>query len=141
MDGAPRPSALVVDDEPDIREWLRVALDLAGWDVADVADGTAALRRISGEGPNLVVIDYRMPGLDGQACIAELRKRGVRSNIVLFSAFFGREAIQLPTEWNVIPIAKDDGPTLLRICKLLHDTTVAGGSARPHPLTGSPAGP
>lgn len=71
-DGAARPRALLVDDEPVIRQALRRFFVRMGWDVDEAEDGTEALRHLLGEGGNapareyqVIISDLRMPGVSG----------------------------------------------------------------------------
>lgn len=63
------PAILIVDDEPEVRTVVRSVLEADGYEVAEAADGHAALalmRAIGGpRGPHLVVLDVMMPGIDG----------------------------------------------------------------------------
>lgn len=63
------PAVLIVDDEPDVRKVIRSVLEADGYQVAEAADGPAALslmHAIGGpRGPHLVVLDVMMPGIDG----------------------------------------------------------------------------
>ncbi len=63
------PSILVVDDEPEVRKVVRSVLEADGYEVAEAADGPAALLLMSSiggpRGPHLVVLDVMMPGIDG----------------------------------------------------------------------------
>jgi two-component system response regulator AdeR len=64
---------LVVDDEPDIRLLARVVLTGAGHDVVEAVNGPAGLDRIgAAPRPDVVVLDVRMPGLDGWGVLAQL---------------------------------------------------------------------
>ena len=66
---------LLVDDEPDILEVASVALQaLRGWQVATAGNGTDAVAAARAEPPDAVVLDVMMPGLDGPATLAELRR-------------------------------------------------------------------
>ena len=69
----PRPLALVADDEPDVQELLTVLLTRAGYDVLRAADGEEALRLARRHLPAVVVVDVRMPKLDGYATTRALR--------------------------------------------------------------------
>ena len=64
---------LVVDDEPDIRTLLRSLLERAGYTVEAAADGRAALRSFFASTPDLVILDVRMPELDGWATLERMR--------------------------------------------------------------------
>lgn len=64
---------LVVDDEPDLRELLRVSLSLVGHDVSVAADGHRGLELAVETKPDAVVLDVMMPGLDGWSVLAALK--------------------------------------------------------------------
>lgn len=64
---------LVVDDEPRIRDLLRLVLESRGFDVSEAEDGAAALKEFAAALPDLVVLDVMMPGMDGFECCRQLR--------------------------------------------------------------------
>src|SRR5262245_50376226 len=68
--------ALIVEDEPSIREIVRLHLSLAGFETDEVADGHAALRRLRGDRFDLVVLDVMLPGVDGVTLCRALRSGG-----------------------------------------------------------------
>lgn len=66
--------ALVVEDDPDIVELLVHYLSGDGWAVDTASDGRVALDRIRAEGYQLLVLDLQLPGMDGLALCAEVRR-------------------------------------------------------------------
>ncbi|KAA9083787.1 response regulator transcription factor [Microbacterium radiodurans] len=74
-DGSP-VRALVVDDEANLAELLRMALGNEGWDVRTAADGPGALAAIREFGPDILVLDVMMPGLDGVELLRRIRASG-----------------------------------------------------------------
>lgn len=64
---------LVVDDHEMLRGGVSLALSAAGYRVDSAADGLAALACVSRSRPDVVVLDLRMPVLDGYATLARLR--------------------------------------------------------------------
>jgi two-component system phosphate regulon response regulator PhoB len=66
-------SILVVEDEPAIQELLRVSLEDAGFAVHAVADAESARARIKGALPDLVLLDWMLPGQSGLALARTLR--------------------------------------------------------------------
>jgi CheY-like chemotaxis protein len=72
---------LVVDDEDDIRAYLSVALEDAGFRVATAADGRAALAAVKQARPDFISLDLVMPGGSGIAFLHELRRRREWINI------------------------------------------------------------
>jgi two-component system OmpR family response regulator len=66
---------LIVDDDPAIRDVVRFALNRAGFEAVEAADGPAALDAFAAAAPDLVVLDVLLPGLDGIEVCRELRRR------------------------------------------------------------------
>ena len=64
---------LLVEDEPDIRLIARAALQRAGFDVLTAGDGSEALELVVGEAPDLVVLDWMLPVLNGPDTCARLK--------------------------------------------------------------------
>jgi len=65
---------LVVDDDPDILDLLIFKLERAGFDVTSASDGDGAIKAFRAQRPDLVVLDWAMPGADGLEVCAELRR-------------------------------------------------------------------
>ena len=77
---------LVVDDEADIRATVAAMLQIEGYDVAEAANGADALEVVERQPPDLILLDMRMPVLDGWGFASELRSRGHRIPIVVMTA-------------------------------------------------------
>ncbi|CCH11473.1 DNA-binding response regulator [Stenotrophomonas maltophilia] len=69
------PRILVVDDEPNLRRAVEVALRLRGFEVDTAANGREALARIAQRRPDAIVLDLAMPDIDGLALLPLIRKR------------------------------------------------------------------
>src|SRR5260370_4767441 len=67
------PLILVVDDVPDNVEILQLRLESQGYEVATAGDGEAALALARDQLPDLVLLDIRMPKLDGIATVKQLK--------------------------------------------------------------------
>jgi two-component system, chemotaxis family, chemotaxis protein CheY len=81
------PRVLVVDDDAGIRDLLDLALTNAGYAVALAEDGAAALAMVEAVAPDVILLDMRMPVLDGWAFAEAYRRRsGRRAPIVVMSA-------------------------------------------------------
>lgn len=68
-----RPLVLIADDDPDIQALVAFRLERAGFRVVRAADGEAALELAFAETPDLAVIDWSMPKLDGLEVTRRLR--------------------------------------------------------------------
>src|SRR5262249_3535375 len=84
QDGARmKPSVLVIDDEKTFRIVAEEALDAEGYEVSTAASGEAGLRAWEAEGHDVVVLDRRLPDIDGlevlQRMLHDCRERGVDS--------------------------------------------------------------
>ncbi len=77
---------LVVDDEREIREVLAETLRDEGFVVQLAADGAEAMQEIEREAPDLVLLDMRMPRVDGWQFAQRLRSRGITVPIVVMTA-------------------------------------------------------
>lgn len=77
----------VVDDEPAVRESLRRALELEGYEVELAADGERALARLGENGqPDAVILDILMPGIDGLEVCRRLRSVGNAVPVLMLTA-------------------------------------------------------
>ena len=65
---------LVVDDEPRMRRFVRMNLDLEGYEVLEADNGLAALARVRDDMPDLVLLDVAMPELDGFETLEHIRE-------------------------------------------------------------------
>jgi len=75
---SPPRVVLVVDDDPAVRNVVRTVLEADGYKVVEAADGHAALilvDSIMGRGPDLMILDVMMPGIDGVEVCRELAHR------------------------------------------------------------------
>ncbi len=80
---------LVVDDERAVRDSLRRALELEGYDIELAADGSEALTRLTENGdsqPDVVILDVLMPGIDGLEVCRRLRRHGNRVPVLMLTA-------------------------------------------------------
>jgi signal transduction histidine kinase/CheY-like chemotaxis protein len=66
---------LIIDDEPEVRELARRALEAEGFLVDEAENGRAALERLSESKPALILLDLMMPVMDGFDFLVELRRR------------------------------------------------------------------
>jgi two-component system KDP operon response regulator KdpE len=77
------PKVLVVDDEPQIRRFLRTSLPPHGYDVVEAGDGAEALKQLAREKPDAVILDLGLPDQDGFAVIAQIRPASLVPILVL----------------------------------------------------------
>jgi CheY-like chemotaxis protein len=85
---------LVVDDDPDVRGFVVASLEDLGYEVAEAADGEAALTEFRRETPDLVVLDYLMPGMSGADVAREMRGERPDQLILFVSGYSETDAIR-----------------------------------------------
>ncbi len=104
---------LIADDEPIIRQDLRELLNDQGYRIiAECADGDSALRLIEEKEPDVVILDIKMPGIDG---IDVAKRISTRFPVIILTAYSDRELIQR---------AKDSG-VMTYLMKPINDTALA----------------
>jgi signal transduction histidine kinase/CheY-like chemotaxis protein len=74
-------TVLIVDDEANIRRFLRHILELEGYDVLEAASGREALTRASRHLPGLILLDLRLPDMTGFETLSELKRQPETRNI------------------------------------------------------------
>ena len=79
-DGDRIPKVLVVDDEPNIRELVEVALKFHGCAVAVSASGKDALHQVETYQPDLMILDVMLPDMDGFEVCRTLDRKSTRLN-------------------------------------------------------------
>jgi DNA-binding response OmpR family regulator len=77
---------LIVDDDPTILATVSDALDLEGFSVVTATNGAEALDVVDLRKPSLVLLDMRMPVLDGWGFMNAIRERGVSVSVVVMTA-------------------------------------------------------
>jgi two-component system response regulator MprA len=77
---------LIAEDDRGVRESLARALEFEGYQVSTAPDGIEALRSISGEKPDAVILDVMMPGFDGLEVARRVRAKGDKVPILMLTA-------------------------------------------------------
>src|SRR6266571_3714120 len=69
-----KPVVLIVDDEPQIIEFLRMGFDYEGFSVCIARTGPEALQSVTAQHPDMVILDVMLPGLNGLEVAQQIRK-------------------------------------------------------------------
>ncbi len=77
---------LIVDDEPNVRLMFRTALEAVGHTVIEAEEGEAALAALHAAPTDLVLLDLRMPRMDGRATLRRMRDEGITTPVVIVTA-------------------------------------------------------
>jgi type II secretory ATPase GspE/PulE/Tfp pilus assembly ATPase PilB-like protein/CheY-like chemotaxis protein len=79
--GQPASKVLLVDDEDSLRKVMRDLLERDGYVVTEARDGVQALDQVDRIGPDIIVLDLNLPGLDGYGVLSHLRSRPATAGI------------------------------------------------------------
>lgn len=77
----PNTKIIIVDDDPDIRDVLNLTLIEEGYEVIEAENGQVGLEKIKTERPNLVIVDYNMPVMNGPTLVSILKKDILMSHL------------------------------------------------------------
>ncbi len=87
-------SVLVIDDDPDVRGFIAATLEEQGYSVREAADGRAGLSAVDDQKPDLVVLDYIMPGLTGAEVAKRILKQHPGQPILFVSGYSETDAVK-----------------------------------------------
>jgi len=118
-------SVLIVDDHPVVRRGLRVLLELGdGIEVAgETGDGAAALALAAEREPDVILLDLKLPGLDGLAVLTELKARGSTARVLVLTSATEPASASLAVRNGAAGVLyKDVDPdALVRAIRSVHD--------------------
>jgi two-component system response regulator GlrR len=83
---APRPSILVVDDDPDLLRLMQIRLSAAGYAVTTAESAERALAQLAVARPRVVVTDLRMSGMDGMALFQSIQAQNAALPVIILTA-------------------------------------------------------
>ena|SRR5947208_2547728 len=108
-------TVLIADDHESVREIVRVVLERAGFNVAEAIDGLDAVDKASQIKPDLLILDLRMPKLNGVEVASLVRGRLPNIPIVLFTMYEAGPAVITASGINSV-IRKPQGVIKLAEC-------------------------
>jgi DNA-binding response OmpR family regulator len=120
------PRILIIDDEAHLRHMMRLTLETAGYEVEEAGDGLHGLEVLGdGSGWSAVLLDQRMPGMDGLATLWRLKERAPEVRVIMVTAFASIElAVEAMKLGATDFVRKPMTPDILR-------HTVAAALAKP----------
>jgi len=83
---------LVVDDETAICDVIKLFLTRAGYEVFTASNGEEALKKIEEDGPSLVLLDIKMPGIDGIETLRRIKKQDETTSVIMMTAVSDEKA-------------------------------------------------
>lgn len=77
---------LIIDDDVTALDIVDFLFEDKGYEVVRRADGVSALECVESVNPDIILIDLMMPKMNGQDCVREMRKKGLKQPVVAFTA-------------------------------------------------------
>lgn len=91
---------LVVDDEIEFLEMIKMRLEANNYNVVTAIDGKDALEKVKNEKPDAVLLDVLMPGIDGIDVLRRIRKENEKLPVFIITAFSNEERFKLANKFN-----------------------------------------
>ena len=91
---------LVVDDEIDFLEMMRLRLEANDYSVVTASEGNEALEKFKKERPVAVLLDILMPGMDGIDVLKKMRREDTKIPIFIITAFSNEERVKIANKFN-----------------------------------------
>jgi DNA-binding response OmpR family regulator len=132
---------LIIDDEPHIRQMMRLTLEASGYEVDEAGSGEDGLTRLGdGHTHDVVVLDQKMPGIDGLETLRRIRARAADARVVMITAFASVElAVDAMKLGAMDFLRKPMTPEMLR--GAVSAALSSDRATRPAPAAGSVAKP
>ena len=96
-----KPVILICEDEADSREAISRFLGKRDYQVYSASDGLKALRLANKLKPRLILLDIRMPKLDGIEVARKIRASGIKAKIIFITAFQGQELTKEAVKYDI----------------------------------------
>lgn len=91
---------LVVDDEADFVEMVKLRLQVNNYDVVTASNGKEALEKVKSEKPDAVILDILMPGMDGIDVLKKIRQMNKTLPVFMLTAFSNEERFRLANKFD-----------------------------------------
>lgn len=95
QDSTSHKTVLVVDDDEDIRSLLEDQLEMLGHKALTAANGYECLKQVKTSKPDLIIMDIRMPLMDGITTLKHLKADQVQIPVVIYSGYLDDDTIKL----------------------------------------------
>ena len=79
------PRVLIIDDEPGVRDSLRMVLEYEGYEVGEAGSGPEGLERVRRDDPDVVFLDIKMPHMDGLEVLRRLKEQAEAPPVIMIS--------------------------------------------------------
>ena len=115
-------SILIVEDETSLNEAYQIILANAGYDILSAFDGKEALKIVSETKPDIILLDLRMPIMDGIAFLKEYKPTDKRTKVIVFSNYDMQKEIEEAYELGAHKYILKAWASPKELLKLVKDT-------------------
>ena len=112
---------LVVDDQPGIRRLLTEVLSEIGYSAEAAANGYEGLQKAKELNPVLVLMDMKMPGMDGIDTLREFKRLGLRAKVIMMTAYGELDMISEAEELGAIAYITKPFD-IVSLCKIIQES-------------------
>jgi DNA-binding NtrC family response regulator len=95
-----KKKVLIVDDEIDFLQLLKLRLEANNYNVITATNGKEALEKFKTEKPEAVMLDILMPGIDGLDVLKKIRKENQKTPIFIITSFSNEERFKVANQCN-----------------------------------------
>ena len=92
---------LLVDDEPDFLKLIGVRIKSWGYDLIKVMSGKEAVKAVRNKSPDIVILDYRLPEMDGITTLQKIREFDDKITVIMLTAYPNKDALKWSEKLNV----------------------------------------
>lgn len=97
----PKRKILLVDDEADFIKVMSERMKDWGYEVLTSLGGRGAIPIVTSKKPDLLILDYKMGGMDGIATLKEIRKINKKIPVIMFTAYPNEKSIQESEKFGI----------------------------------------
>ena len=97
-----RPLCLIVEDSADTRLVLKALANRRGFSVSEAQDGLMGLEKARTQNPDLILLDIRMPKMDGLTALSEIREHDPAVPVVIISSMSDRQSVEEALELGAV---------------------------------------
>ena len=108
-----KPTILLIDDEDRFRQALARQLEVRDFNVLDTSNGEDAIKLVRHKNPEVIILDQKMPGMDGIQTLKEIKKIRPEVQVIMHTGHGSMESARLTGKHDVVcylekPCALDD---------------------------------